>query len=192
MDGHSLGGDAARAKDALRGRCREARARRDDPAGDPARTTRLLALLDGCSTVACYASTAGEPDTWATIDALEGRGVRVLLPVLRREPDWAWHAGPGALRPAAGGILEPTTDALGPAALGAADAIVLPGLAGTPSGDRLGAGGGWYDRALAWAAPSALTVLLLDDAEVCDQLPTQEWDRPVRAIVTQSRTLIVA
>ncbi len=190
--------DTSQRKAQLRLLSRERRGHSGDGALDEARTAALLATLDHDGftrpgrVVACYASVPGEPDSWAVIDGLGERGVRVLLPVLRREPDWAWYAGRQALRPSWHDIPEPAAPRLGAAALGQADAIVMPGLAGTPSGDRLGTGGGWYDRALAFAAPSARTYLLLDDADVLDELPTEPWDRPVDVIVTPSRVLVTA
>ena len=191
-------------KDVLRRQIRQARGRRDGRAEDAGRTARLFELLDEAGpwsrpqwklaheprgVVACYASVRGEPNTWTLIEALLGRGLRLLLPVLRREPDWAWCHGPWELRPSVAGIFEPSTERLGAEALGLADLIILPGLAGTPSGDRLGTGGGWYDRALAHARPDALTVLALYDTEVYEELPTDPWDRRVQVIVTGSRTL---
>jgi 5-formyltetrahydrofolate cyclo-ligase len=62
-------------------------------------------------------------------------------------------------------------------------------LAATPSGDRLGTGGGWYDRALRYAAPDALIGVLLRDREVLDVLPVEPFDRAVDLIVTESRTI---
>ncbi|MDR1237708.1 MAG: 5-formyltetrahydrofolate cyclo-ligase [Propionibacteriaceae bacterium] len=167
------------------------RALRDKfPPVDPAIwTARIAPLLRDSPIVACYAPVPNEPNLWDLIETLRSQAVRVLLPVLRTEPDWADYTGLGGLRPGAGGILMPDGPRLGIAALGSAAAIILPGLAGTPTGERLGTGGGWYDRALRYASPQAIRVLALYDSELLPELPTQDWDQPVDWIVTPSRTL---
>lgn len=147
--------------------------------------------------VAAYLSTGVEPDTLELVSWLYASGVRVLLPVLgphtdgspRREPDWAEYAGPDRLRAGFRGILEPTTDALGAEALAAAQVVICSALAGTETGERLGTGGGWYDRALEAAAPEAVTVMLLNDDEIAPALPTQPWDRVMDVIATPSRLI---
>ncbi len=172
----------------MRSRLRAARAARiPDPAADDARTVRALAACAGLDVVAAYVSRADEPATADLIEQLRLDGVRVLLPVLRREPAWAWYTGAGDLAPGPLGIPVPTGPVLGPEALGQAGWVWLPGLAGTPDGRRLGTGGGWYDRALAWASPQAGLGLLLFDDEVLDDVPTQEWDRSVHVLVTERR-----
>lgn len=176
---------AALAKAALRARFAARRLGTPGPAGD--RDTRLLALGDGCRVVACYASLPQEPATGGVIARWHARGVQVLVPVLRRAPDWALHTGD--YRPSWRGIPEPVGPPLGASALAGAGLIVVPGLAGTTDGHRLGTGGGWYDRALAHAAPDAVVVLLLDDAEVVAELPTERWDRLVDVILTPTRTI---
>jgi 5-formyltetrahydrofolate cyclo-ligase len=185
-DPGSVPGAAAQAKTALRGRFETARVASSRPAeGD--RDDRLLALGAGCRTVACYASLPQEPATGGVIAEWHRRGVRVLVPLLRREPDWALHTGD--YRPSWRGIPEPVGPRLGAAALVEARLIVVPGLAGTPDGRRLGTGGGWYDRALGHAAPGAVVVLLLGDDEVVADLPTEAWDRRVDLILTPTRTI---
>ena len=185
------GGPAAD-KDALRARARARRAasghRRE---ADAARSRRCLDVSAGHEVVACYASVAGEPDTWALIDGLLARGTRVLLPLLagRRAPDWAWHTGPDALRPGWRGIPEPVGDALGPDALGADTLVWASALAVTADGCRLGTGGGWYDRALAFARPDATLGVLVDDDDVVETVPVEAWDRRVDLLVTPTRTL---
>ncbi|HEY3336950.1 MAG TPA: 5-formyltetrahydrofolate cyclo-ligase [Propionicimonas sp.] len=178
------------AKSALRARLRAARATRPaDPAGDDVRTIRALAACAGAPVVAAYASMPGEPATLELIEALRLAEVPVMLPVLTGEPDWAWYTGREALVPGARGIPRPDGVALGADALRQADWIWLPGLAGTPGGHRLGTGGGWYDRALAWARPSARLGLLLFDDEVLDAVPLDPWDRDVHVLVTERRRL---
>lgn len=180
--------DIAVAKATLRSRLRAARGVRGvDVAGNTARTQRVLAACAGSDVIAAYASIPGEPDTLTLIEQLRLAGVKVLLPVLRRAPDWAWYTGPDALAAGPLGIPQPTGPALGAAALVRADRIWLPGLAGTPSGDRLGTGGGWYDRALGYAAADAIRGLLLFDDEVLAELPTDSWDQPVHLLVTERR-----
>jgi 5-formyltetrahydrofolate cyclo-ligase len=62
--------------------------------------------------------------------------------------------------------------------------IICPGLAANRKGDRLGRGGGWYDRALRHASSSAPVWVLLNADEVLETIPMQPWDRRVDAIVT--------
>ena len=107
----------------------------------------------------------------------------MLLPVLSHpiggrldRPAWAPYEGPDALRTGAYSILEPTGDPLPSEQLPEAELIVCPGLAANRQGDRLGRGGGWYDRALEHASQSAPIWLLLNDDEVLDTIPTQPWD----------------
>ena len=104
-------------------------------------------------------------------------------------PAWAPYEGPDALRTGAFSILEPTGEPLPSEQLPEAELIVCPGLAANRQGDRLGRGGGWYDRALNHASQSAPVWLLLNDDEVLDTIPMQPWDRRVDVIVTPTRMI---
>ena len=190
MTGEPRGARAARRPNAAKEALRTAqRLRRSTSLPDGDRTRRALSLCAGRTVVAVYASVAGEPDTWELIDTLAADGVNVLLPVLGSEPDWAWYAGRDRLVPSRRGILQPDGEPLGAGALARAEWIWVPGLAGTPSGERLGTGGGWYDRALAHADPETPIGLLLFDGELLDTVPTEPWDRRVDWILTSSDTV---
>ncbi|MBS2962641.1 5-formyltetrahydrofolate cyclo-ligase [Actinocrinis puniceicyclus] len=99
-------------------------------------------------TVCAYASFGTEPDTAALIEALRERGVRVLLPVLLPDADLDWAIYDGTLVPGRLGLQEPTGERLGIEAISHADVVLVPALAISPTGQRLGRGGGSYDRAL--------------------------------------------
>ena len=158
---------------------------------DAARLPALLAACAGHRTIACYVSVPPEPDTADLLAALHARGVAVLLPVLagHRAPAWAWYAGPEAVRAGWRGIPEPTTPTLGPEALAECSLVWVSALRVTPEGDRLGTGGGWYDRALAHAASDALVATLVSDAEVVPVVPLDPWDRRVDLIITPTRSI---
>ncbi|MBV2356932.1 5-formyltetrahydrofolate cyclo-ligase [Streptomyces sp. J2-1] len=156
---------------------------------------RDLPELAGARTVAAYVSVGREPETRALLDALRARGVRVLLPVLLPDDDLDWGAyeGPGSLAEVRHGgrmtLAEPAGERLGPDAVTAADAVLLPGLAVDARGIRLGRGGGSYDRVLARlerAGAGPALVVLLYDGEVVERVPAEPHDRPVRAAVTPS------
>lgn len=160
-----------------------------DAAESLARQGVELAELAEASTVAAYVSVGREPGTRALLDALHARGVRVLLPVLLpdNDLDWASYEGPERLAKAGRGLLEPVGPRLGPEAVCAADAVLLPGLAVDARGMRLGRGGGSYDRVLARLVRAgtdpALVVLLYAD-EVVARVPEEPHDHPVHAVVT--------
>lgn len=172
------------------------------PPGDTQKAAAALAErslelpdLSGAHTVAAYVSVGTEPGTRALLDTLHARGTRVLLPVLLpdNDLDWAAYDGPGSLVPVqhAGKmkLLEPAGPRLGPDAVLAADAVLLPGLAVDAHGTRLGRGGGSYDRVLARLERAALSpalVVLLYDSEVVAHVPGEAHDRPVHAVVTPS------
>ena len=62
-------------------------------------------------------------------------------------------------------------------------------MAASPGGERLGTGGGWYDRALAYAASDAVVGVLLREDEVRDRVPVEAFDRPIDLIVTGRRVI---
>lgn len=80
------------------------------------------------------------------------------------------------------GILQPAAEAdpLVP------DVLFVPLVGFTPTLERLGQGGGHYDRWLA-EHPPALAVGLAWDAQACDTLPTEAHDKPLDAVVTPTR-----
>lgn len=68
------------------------------------------------------------------------------------------------------------------------DVCVVPGVAFTIGGDRLGYGSGYYDRFLAGHRNLA-TIGLAFECQVVDPIPTQPHDRPVNILVTPTRTV---
>jgi 5-formyltetrahydrofolate cyclo-ligase len=118
------------------------------------------------------------------LDAAVALGRRVLLPVtVGAAPlDWASFGGREDLVPGPHGLLEPGGARRGPEAIGAAAVVVVPALAATPGGVRLGRGGGHYDRSLPLISPSTVVVALVGDDELREELPAEPHDVPVDAV----------
>ena len=74
------------------------------------------------------------------------------------------------------GIPEPIAD--GPVAEDETALVLMPGVAFTKTGDRMGYGGGFYDRFLS-AEPNHPTIALCYDFQIVEHLPTEEFDIPV-------------
>jgi 5-formyltetrahydrofolate cyclo-ligase len=138
--------------------------------------------------VAAYVSVGGEPGTGPLLDELRERDVRVLLPVLQRDDDldWAPYAGAESLVSSRLGLLQPTTAPLGPDAVATADAVLCPALAVDTHGNRLGRGGGSYDRALRRVPYGRFVCALVYDDEWLPCVPADRHDVPVAAAATPS------
>ncbi len=78
------------------------------------------------------------------------------------------------------GIPEPVAD--GPVADDPTALVLMPGLAFTLAGDRMGYGGGFYDRFLA-DEPDHPTLALCYDFQIVESLPTEEFDIPVDTVL---------
>ena len=162
-----------------------------------ARQIRALASSMGEVTLpALFAPTPLEPDMSLTLGLFE----RALLPILLdeagaplSEPRWGlWEAGRALVtlgRPPA----QPDGEARGAESLKEADLIVIPALAASADGTRLGQGGGWYDRALMHRSPGVPVVAAIFDDEVLEAgiIPAEPHDVPVDAIVTPTHTITV-
>jgi 5-formyltetrahydrofolate cyclo-ligase len=139
--------------------------------------------------IAAYISVGTEPETTALVFALWKRGSYVLLPVLQDDfdLDWASYEGPDSLEPGPYGLLQPTEPRRGPGAISSADLVIVPALAADRAGNRLGRGGGCYDRALARVGKSVLTLALLYDNELLDEVPAGPLDQRIRAVAQPKR-----
>ena len=141
--------------------------------------------LQMAGTVAAYYSVGAEPDSRGLVYALWKRGTYVLLPLLRSDGDldWASYEGPDSLVPGPRGLREPGEPPRGTEAVARADLVLAPALAVDHAGNRLGRGGGSYDRALARVGPLIPVIALLYDAELLGHVPAAPHDTPVRAVV---------
>lgn len=113
-------------------------------------------------------------------------GARVLLPVspavgpLR----WAAYAGPADLVRGRFGIPVPSAAPEGPELIAGADLVLVPAVAVDRSGNRLGRGGGYYDRSLALAGPLTRLLALVDPENLLDEVPAEPHDRAVHGLIT--------
>jgi 5-formyltetrahydrofolate cyclo-ligase len=140
------------------------------------------------ATITAYVSIGTEPGTTQLLEDLVEIGKRVILPVVLPDLDldWSVYHGPTSLAPARMGLLEPAGPRLGVDAVATADVLLIPGLAASPAGDRMGRGGGCYDRALARVPVGTPVWVLLYDDEVGLDVPTEPHDRKVTGAVTPS------
>lgn len=164
--------------------------------GIAGRVLAFASSLGGITLPALFVSTPLEPDLSLTLPLFS----RALLPVLvdeagagLAEPSWGiWEGGPLAHPP--GKPAQPTTTPLPVRAIGEADLIVVPALAVSLDGTRLGQGGGWYDRTLPHRAPLAPVAAVVFDEEVLapGSIPREEHDVRVDAIITPTRVIDIA
>lgn len=131
-----------------------------------------------------YLSFGWEIDTWSLVEHALGQGKEVYVPVVQSNPKGLTarrYTSREALTPAVYGILEPGSEA--PAILPEKlDLVIVPGLAFSHQGFRIGYGGGYYDRFL--ASTPAATVGLVYQSFVGD-VPVDPWDRPVDHLVSE-------
>ena len=143
------------------------------------------------SHVAGYWAVHGEVPLNLAIAPLESRGQQFLLPVLHGDRTLRfapWHGGDD-IAPNRHGIPEPVRrdELLAPFEL---DLVLVPLLGFDRAGQRLGYGGGWYDRSFAFLKPLSRPTapLLIGIGYAFQELPeieAQAWDVPLDFVATE-------
>lgn len=139
-----------------------------------------LAEYRNASGVMAFVGFRGEPDTDPLFARLAAEGKRLLLPRVEGG-EIVVCDGSGPMVTSRFGVSEPTGPALD---LAVVDLVIVPGLAFTSSGGRLGYGGGYYDRFLPRLAPEVPNVGVCFDEQVIDDLPVEAHDIRVRRVVS--------
>ena len=148
------------------------------------------------SHIALYLSNDGELDTSLLINELWNIEHAIYLPVI--------HPFNGAnllfqryeknspMRANRYGILEPKLNCSQICPLPELDYVLMPLVAFDKFGNRLGMGGGFYDRTLArlheenWQQPQLIG--LAHECQQVDKLPIESWDVPLKTIITPNKT----
>jgi 5-formyltetrahydrofolate cyclo-ligase len=165
---------------------REERAVRSRAIAD--RAWSLPALCEA-RILATYAPLGTEVDALEIARRALPRGAEVVFPRAvpgQRRLEFA-RCDPAALVPGPFGNVEPPADApaVDPARI---DCVVLPGLAFSEDGLRLGRGGGHYDATL-HAMPRAHRIGVAFEVQVVPAVPREPHDAFLDALVTEARVL---
>ncbi len=144
------------------------------------------ALYHNARTVMCYVSMRTEVDTHLLLQTMLRDGKTVCVPlvtdrngqmravIIRSWDDLKCVGSFGILEPSSeGATIEPSE----------IDLVVVPGIAFTQSGQRLGMGGGYYDRFL--ANTQAVRIGFAFSCQIKQSLPTDVWDVTMDHLVTQ-------
>lgn len=134
-----------------------------------------------------YMALSWEPGTKELLERLLEAGKQVALPrVSGEDMDFYEIRSFADLKEGAFHILEPGEHCR---AAGCPWAFMLvPGMAFTPEGDRLGKGGGYYDRFL-MREPEHKTAALSYEFQIFKKLPAEPHDRKVDIIVTPEHVM---
>ena len=150
---------------------------------DSAQAVRLLASMEWikkAGRVLLYHSIGTELNVLPLADFLWERGKEVYLPkVVGKHLLCLHYTADTRLATGAYGILEPDhRDALISEDI---DAVLVPGLAFTRRGLRLGRGAGFFDRFL--ASTEAKRIGVFFSCQIAPWLPIDEWDMRMDAVV---------
>ena len=136
----------------------------------------------GASTVALFAPLPEEPDL---LPLLEHPTKRFVFPCLQGS-NLLWRTATTShdLQPAphtSGRLKEPVHGDW--VSISSLDCLLVPGLAFTSCGRRLGRGGGYYDRALAEIAPHAVALGVCFSLQIVETLPAEPHDQSVHCVL---------
>lgn len=149
--------------------------------------------------ISLYLPTDGEIDPRLLLRAAQRRGKATYLPVLSAWPRTKMvfqRVRPGEkLLPNRFRILEPRVNVRRQRKVWALDLVLLPLVGFDDAGGRLGMGGGFYDRSLAylarrqhWRKPTLLG--LAHECQKVERLVQASWDVPLAGTVTDKQWYI--
>lgn len=157
-------------------------------------TERALACpaVANAKRIALFLSFDGELNTRPLIDALWRNGQQVYLPVLhpfsRGNLLFLHYTTQSRMTRNVLNITEPRLDVRDVLPLDRLDTLIVPLVAFDTTGQRLGMGGGFYDRTLQnWQQHGFMPIGFAHDCQQVESLPVTSWDVPLPAVITPSR-----
>ena len=137
-------------------------------------------------TVLSYVSKDKEVETHHLIDAVLNHGHKVAVPIVRKKPllDWSILERLDDLALSAFGILGPRPEKRRMLELPCDATVLVPGIAFTPVGHRVGYGGGYFDHFL--STHEGPKIGLAFDIQLVDAFPIEPHDMAVDFIITES------
>ncbi len=138
--------------------------------------------------IASYISVRGELSTPELNAALMATGHTIALPVIdpkrRGIMNFYLHQKGAPLKPGALKIPEPEAFRENLISTDLIDCMLTPLVAFDLNGNRLGMGGGFYDRILKKLSGNCLIMGLAYDFQLEPNLPRERWDMPIDEVVT--------
>lgn len=165
------------------------------PAGYREKSSRLIAekFLHSAhyinsKNILIYYPSGCEVDTTVIIgDALKSRKNIILPRVCNKELELYFVSDPGTqLEKGAYRIMEPIAGLCRPAKISDIDLIIVPGISFDKNFNRLGQGGGYFDRFLPRLTEKVKKIALCFDIQIVNTLPVLEHDIKVDIIITES------
>lgn len=156
--------------------------------------SQILSLKEYLSArrVCIFASFRSEVDTFGIMRETLNQGKELVLPKVSRE-EKALHLylvnALDELEPGYWGIREPSAEKhqrVEPASVGL---VLVPGAGFDVTGNRIGYGGGYYDRLLGTADESLVIAAPAFEEQIVEALPAEPHDVKVRLIVTDRRII---
>jgi 5-formyltetrahydrofolate cyclo-ligase len=191
----AVGVDDRQQRQTLRQSLRAERAALSRPLVDEASRAVCAALsslppLARAQTVALYSAVDGEIDLSPLRAELHDRSVAVVFPrvVSHRPPEMIFHVVGKNDVLAPTGFSIPAPDDSAPLA-GDVDVFIIPAVALSRDGRRLGFGFGHYDAALR-RHPRALRIGVVHDFQLVAPFPTHAGDEPVDLIQTPRERIV--
>ena len=127
--------------------------------------------VSGARVVALFSPLPDEPQIWPLVEEL-AKNLLVVLP--RVEGDAMRFYSIGDMKVGAFGIMEPQGSlCISP---GEIDAIIVPGVAFTLTGRRMGRGKGFYDKYMSHNDFSALKIGVCYPVQIVDDIPCEAHD----------------
>ena len=138
------------------------------------------ALFKDVECVALFVAMWDEVPTAEVLERWRLMGKRVVVPRVEGDVMRYYDYHPDRMTVGAFGIIEP----VGVEEVSAADIdlMIVPARAFTPQGDRLGRGGGFYDKYMALPGFRAVKYGVAFACQIFDTLPTDSHDIPVERI----------
>ena len=162
---------------------------------DRAQTAKQIAELalslitDQETDLGAYLSTMLEPPTDNLIKILQKDKNLYFPKVINNE--LSWFKNPQEFAKGSFNILEPVGEGQPIEEFSEITTLFIPAFAVTPSGIRLGKGGGFYDRVFAKLNPKVKKVAIVFDDEIIEDIPSEPHDKRVDFIVSEKRVITI-